>query len=189
MKMAPMPAITVPTALLAHADHAHAAAGESNLASLVLAALPVLVGAALLTRSRNATAGTVVVFSAAAGFVHAIVTPEHFREDFAVGLFTLAVTLGQMAVVVAGLNRPSRALWASAAAGNTVVLTIWALSRTTGLPVGPAPGTPEAVGLLDLACGAYEVAIVAGCLALALRGLKLKRIPVSAAAGMRFARP
>ena len=189
MKMTSMPAITVPTALLAHADQAHTAASDSNVASIVLAALPALVAAALLTRSWKSTATAVVVFSAAAGFVHAIVTPEHFREDFAVGLFTLAVTLGQMAVVVAGLNRPSRALWASAAAGNTVVLTIWALSRTTGLPVGPAPGTPESVGLLDLACGAYEVAIVAGCISLAMTGLRRIPTPTSTAAGMRFARP
>jgi hypothetical protein len=187
MKMAPMPAMTVPTVLLAHADHAHAAAGDSNIATLVLAALPVLAGAALLARSRSGAAAMVVLFSAAAGFVHAVVTPEHFREDFAVGLFTLAVTVGQMAVVVAGLNRPSRALWASAAAGNAAVLAIWALSRTTGLPVGPAPGTPETVGLLDLACGVYEVAIVTGCLALATRGLP--RIPTATAVGLPFARP
>ena len=91
-----------------------------------------------------------------------------------------------MAVVVVGLNRPSLALWASAAAGNTVALAIWAMSRTTGLPVGPAPGTPETVGLLDLACGAYEIAIVAACLALATRGSK--RIATPMAVGMRFAR-
>lgn len=165
-----MPVLALPTALLAHADQAHAAAGDSSGASLALAALPFLVGAVLLSRSRH-VAVTVVLFSAAAGFVHAVVTPEHFREDFAVGLFTLAVTVGQMAVVVSGLNRPSRTLWALAATGNAIVLGIWALSRTTGLPVGPVPGTPEAAGLLDLACAAYEVAVVAGSLALAANGL------------------
>jgi hypothetical protein len=169
--MAGMPFLAVPTALLAHADQTHAAASNSDVASLVLAALPFLCGAALLSRFRN-RAGAVVLFSAAAGFVHAAVTPEHFGEDYAVGLFTLAVTIGQMAVVVVGLNRPSRALWASAAAGNTFVLAIWALSRTTGLPVGPGPGVPEAVGLLDLACAAYEIAIVAGSLSLALATTK-----------------
>lgn len=177
--------MTVPSVLLAHADQVHAAAGGSNVASMVLAALPFLVGAAVLTRSRSRVTSAVVLFSAAAGFVHAVVTPEHFREDFAVGLFTLAVTVGQMAVVVAGLNRPSRALWVSAAAGNIVVLAIWALSRTTGLPVGPAPGTPEAVGLLDLASGAYEVAIVAGCLALAGKGLAARHSGQVTHAGAR----
>jgi hypothetical protein len=162
-----MPAIAVPTALLAHADHAHTAAGESGLSAILLAALPFLIAGVVLLRTRNAPTSTIVLFSAAAGFVHAVVTPEHFREDFAVGFFTLAVTVGQMAVVVAGLNRPSPRLWLSTAAGNAAVLAVWGLSRTTGLPVGPAAGTAEAIGLLDLACAAYEVAIIAGCLSLA----------------------
>jgi hypothetical protein len=165
--MAGMVLTTVPT-LLAHAGHAHAAAGDSNVASLVFAALPLLV-AAVLTHSRRGAVSTLVLLSAAAGFVHAVVTPAHFREDLAVGLFTLAVTVGQMAVVVAGLNRPTRPLWLAAALGNAAVLAIWAWSRTTGLPFGPNPGTPEPVGLLDLACATYEVAIVAAGLNLAGR--------------------
>ena len=36
-----------------------------------------------------------------------------------------------------------------------------------GVPVGPEPWTPEAVGFLDLACAAYELASVVGCLGLA----------------------
>jgi hypothetical protein len=157
--------ITATTALLAHAGHVDAVAGGSHLPSMVVAALPFMVGAALLGRARNGATATVALFSAAAGFIHAVVTPDHFGEGLAVGLFMLAVTVGQMAVVVAALNRPSRVLWTAAAVANTLVLAIWALSRTTGLPIGPEPWTPEAVGLLDLACAAYEVAIVAGCLA------------------------
>jgi hypothetical protein len=169
--MTPMPAVTVPTALLAHADQAHAAAGDSNVGSLLLAALPLLAVGVVLARTRQATASTVALLSAAAGFVHAVITPEHFREDAAVGLFTLAVTVGQMAVVVIGLNRPTRRLWLAAAAGNTAVLAVWAWSRTTGLPVGPNPGTAEPVGLLDAACAAYEFMIVAACLTLAGLGV------------------
>jgi hypothetical protein len=171
-----MPAITVSTALLAHADHGHAAAqlGGPGLLPLLVAVLPFVAGGALLLRSRDAAA-TVVLFSAAAGFVHAMVTPEHFREDVAVGLFTLAVTVAQMAVVVAGLNQPSRRLWLVAAAGNAAVLAVWALSRTTGLPVGPEPWAAEGIGLIDLACSAYEVAIVAGCFSLATAGGRVAR--------------
>jgi len=105
----------------------------------------------------------------------------HFREDPAAGLFTLAVTGVQMAVVVAGLNRPSRALWLASVAGNAAVLAIWAWSRTVGLPVGPNPGTAEPVGFLDLACAAYEVAIVHGSLILAGRRGLMARPSGSAA--------
>jgi hypothetical protein len=157
--------IAAPTALLAHAGHVDAVAGGSHLSSMVVAALPFAAGAALLGRARNGATTAVALFSAAAGFIHAMVTPDHFGEGFAVGLFMLAVTIGQMAVVVAALNRPSRIVWAGAAVANTLVLAIWVVSRTTGLPIGPEPWTPEAVGLLDLACAAYEIAVVAGCLA------------------------
>jgi hypothetical protein len=155
----------VPTALLAHAGHVHQGGG-SGLPALVLVALPFLAGAALTGRSRDAVAWTVVLFSAAAGFVHAVVTPEHFQEGAAAGLFTLAVTLGQMLVVVAGLNWPSRKLWRWSAVANAAVVVIWVASRTTGVPIGPAPWTAEPAGLLDVACSAYELAIVAGCVAM-----------------------
>ena len=143
-----MPAITVSTALLAHADHGHAAAqlGGPGLLPLLVAALPFVAGGALLLRSRDAATATVVLFSAAAGFVHAMVTPEHFREDVAVGLFTLAVTVAQMAVVVAGLHRPSRPLWLVAATGNAAVLAVWALSRTTACRSAPSRGPPRGSG-------------------------------------------
>ena len=69
-----------------------------------------------------------------------------------------------MAVVVAALHRPSQVLWTSTAIGTIAVLGVWALSRTVGVPIGPHPWTPEPTGLLDVACAAYETAIVAGCL-------------------------
>lgn len=163
-----MPAFMVHTALLAHVGHVDQVSVPGpgvgpGLAGLVLVALPLVGGAVLLARSRNPLLSTVVLFSAAAGFIHAMITPEHFQEGALVGLFTLAMTLGQMAVVVLALNRPSRALWRGGLVGNMAVLAIWAASRSTGLPVGSAPWTAEPVGLLDLACAAYEVALIASC--------------------------
>jgi hypothetical protein len=174
-----MAPITTPAVVLAHAGHAHAAApGGTRLAWLVLAALPFLVGA-VLGRARDGAVATIALFSAAAGFVHAVVTPEHFAEAGVVGVFFVAVTVGQMAVVVAALNRPSWALWVSAAVGNAAMVGIWVLSRTIGVPIGPEPWTPEAVGLLDLACAAYEIAIVVGCLGLARTSLVVGYSPAT----------
>ena len=69
----------------------------------------------------------------------------------------------QLVWVVPVLRRPSTRALRWGAVGNLAVLAIWAASRTTGLPIGPHPWETEPVGLLDLACGAYEIAIVAGC--------------------------
>jgi uncharacterized membrane protein YbaN (DUF454 family) len=173
MRIVLMPTLLAPTALLAHAGHAHEAGG-AGVAYAVLAALPFLL-AALLVRSREAATWNVVLFSATAGFIHASVTPEHFQEGLAVGLFMLAVTVAQMTVVVAGLNRPSRALWLVTAAGNAAVLAIWVWSRTSGLPVGPTAGMVEPVGFLDLTCAAYEAALIAGCVTLARQSCATKQ--------------
>jgi len=158
-----MPTAMLSTAVLAHAGHVHDLSG-TRVPLPLLAALAVVVGGALPARARNGVTAAVVLCSASAGTIHAVVTPEHFQENLAFGLFFLAVTAWQMAVVIAALHRPSRVLWSSTVAGNVVVLAIWAFSRTTGLPIGPHPWTAEPAGLLDLACAAYEIGVVAGCL-------------------------
>jgi len=174
--MAAMSNLAAPTLLLGHAGHVdHVArlagtnAAPGFFAALALVAVAaVAVRRALLPLSRDGLMAAVALCSAGAGAVHALVTPEHFQEHAAFGLFFLGVTLWQMAVVVAALHRPSRALWTSTAVGTVAVLAIWAASRTTGLPFGPEAWMPEPTGFLDLACGAYEVAVVAACLRLAL---------------------
>jgi|GEM_PF-2544111 len=151
--------------LLAHAGHVDDLGG-SHVPLPFLAGLAVVVGGFLPARAGDGVTAAVVLCSAAAGTIHAVVTPDHFHETVLFGLFFLAVTVWQMAVVVAALHRPTRGLWTSTAVGTIAVLGIWALSCTAGVPIGPHPWTPEPTGLLDLACAAYEAAIVAGCLRL-----------------------
>ena len=160
--------ITASTVVLAHAAHGEAGGpGSSPVFLLFLMALPVLLGSALLLRGRDPVTSAVCLFSAGAGAIHAIVTPEHLQEDLRFGVFFLVITVLQLVWVVPVLRRPSTRALMLGAVGNLAVLAIWAISRTTGLPIGPHPWETEPVGLLDLACGAYEVAIVAGCLWLA----------------------
>ena len=52
-------------------------------------------------------------------------------------------------------------------AGNAAVLGVWALSRTAGVPIGPARWTPEPVGVFDMASAVFEVAVIVGALWLA----------------------
>jgi hypothetical protein len=45
--------------------------------------------------------------------------------------------------------------------GLAAVIGLWLASRTIGLPVGPEPWTPEAVGTADIVCTALEAVVVA----------------------------
>ena len=102
--------------------------------------------------------------SAGTATIHFLVAPEHFREDFSSGLFFVVVATLQLAWGVAILAEESQKLYAGGAAGNAVVLGVWAVSRTMGLPFGPEAGTPEPVGLIDGLATAYEAIIVGGSL-------------------------
>jgi hypothetical protein len=102
--------------------------------------------------------------SAGAATIHFAVAPEHFREDFRFGLFFVVVATLQLAWGAAIVARDSRALYVGGGIGNAFVLGIWAVARTTGLPVGPEAWTPEPIGLLDGIATAYEAVLVAGSL-------------------------
>ena len=44
---------------------------------------------------------------------------------------------------------------------NGAMVAVWAVSRTTGLPVGPDPWMPEALGALDLLATGLEIVLIA----------------------------
>ena len=162
---------TATTTVLAHAAHgAHSAGPEApNLLGLlgVVGVPALLIFAVLLLRKRDVVTAAVCLCSASAAQLHALATGEHFQEHLAFGVFFMVVTLLQVGWIVAAVWRPSMATLAGGVGVNLVVLAVWVASRTTGLPVGPEPWTAESVGLLDLASGAFEVGVVAGCLWLA----------------------
>jgi len=99
-----------------------------------------------------------VVSSGAAAGVHAAVGPAHFREGLLLGMFFAGAALAQIGWSLAMTIRPSRALLIAALAGNSAVLLLWLATRTIGLP-GLLPG-PEAVGVWDVCCGIWELAVV-----------------------------
>ncbi|MGO4257631.1 hypothetical protein [Marmoricola sp. RAF53] len=118
-----------------------------------------------------------VVSSAAAAGVHAAVGPAHVREGLLLGLFFAGSALFQISwsVVVAGRGS-TRPLLLAGVVGNLAFLTLWAVTRTVGLPFGLLPG-PEAVGPWDLACGAWEASVVLSCAAVLRRGHGRHRLP------------
>jgi hypothetical protein len=83
--------------------------------------------------------------------LHAAVVPEHLAEWRAAGLFFVVLTVAQLGVAGLLLARLRPLLLLTAALVSAVPLGLWLYSRSVGLPFGPEPGVPEAVGLVDVA--------------------------------------
>lgn len=119
----------------------------------------------VLTATHRVLLPLAVVSSAAAAGVHAAVTPEHLQESLLLGLFLATAAVAQLAWAAAVAAHGSRPLLLVGACGDLALLTLWAVTRTLGLPFGLLPG-PEAIGPWDLACGAWELVTAGCCLAL-----------------------
>jgi hypothetical protein len=119
-----------------------------------LAALVSAVAAALLTRSITAVAA-----GGAAG-VHFAVAPEHFGEWWGFGLFFVLCAETQLAWALSWRVRAPR----GGAVASALLIVVWLVTRTTGLPFGPEPGEPEAIGAADLVTVALEAVTVAAVL-------------------------
>jgi hypothetical protein len=99
---------------------------------------------------------------AAAGGLHLAALPSHLGSSVVVGAFFAATALGQLLGAVLIAIRPSARTTVAVIIGNLAVLAIWAVSRTTGLPVGGEVGAPEPLALLDGLAAAAQVLVVAG---------------------------
>lgn len=100
--------------------------------------------------------------SVGAAAIHFAVIPEHFEEWVGFGLAFAVLGWFQVVWPFAYLDRPGRSLAWIAIAVNLATVGVWVWSRTAGLPVGPEPGMPEAIGAPDLVATAFELALVVG---------------------------
>jgi hypothetical protein len=108
---------------------------------------------------RAATAEPAVVAAAlslAAAAIHFAFAPEHFGEYTSHGAFFLGLGVLQAAWAVAVLVRPSRALRLLGLL-NAVVIGVWIVSRTVGIPRSAGA---EGIGLPDVLATAFEAGIV-----------------------------
>jgi hypothetical protein len=141
----------------------------SGGALLILATLFINAGRAVPARSAAGTkvaasldsiTVALVSLSAAAGTVHLAVAADHFAEYFLFGLFFIVAGVGQVAwaalVALAGASRTLLLL----ATGNLLIVALWAVSRTSGIPLGPNAGTPERIGFSDTVTTVFEVLVV-----------------------------
>lgn len=105
--------------------------------------------------------------SLAAALIHAAVAPEHFDEYTLFGVFFVSAALFQLAWAERMRRSPSnRLILIVGVAANLAIVTIWVVSRTAGVPLGPEAGVPEAIGAPDTICSIDELAIagIAGLL-------------------------
>ena len=100
---------------------------------------------------------------AVAGGLHLAALPGHLHASTAAGAFFAVTAAAQLLGAVLVATRPSSQTIRAVIAGNAAVLTLWATSRTAGLPTGGGLGVREPFGLLDGFAAAVEVlAVVAG---------------------------
>lgn len=109
------------------------------------------------------------VVSLATAAIHFAVMGEHFEEYAPFGVFFSVVAWLQALWALAVIVAPSRRVLVSGLVGNALVVVVWLVSRTTGLPLGPEPGAPEPAAFLDVLSTLLEVGIVIGTAALLVR--------------------
>jgi hypothetical protein len=119
----------------------------------------------------------VALFSLGAAAVHVFVIERHFAEYWLFGAFFLVLAVLQAAWAIAVVARPGRRLLVLGAAGNLIVVTVWLVTRTVGLPVGPDAGSPEAVAFVDLAATVFEAVVVVGVFVLLTGRVAGRSIP------------
>lgn len=110
------------------------------------------------------------VTSLATAGIHFAVMSEHFAEYALFGVFFSLVAWFQALWALGIVMAPIRPLLLTGAVVNTLVVLVWVVSRTTGLPIGPDRGIAESAAFLDVLSTVLEVVIVAATAALLLRG-------------------
>jgi hypothetical protein len=131
------------------------------------AGIPACPGKASVRRSGSSWLQVTALASFGAALVHVAVMPDHFRESVMYGLFFLGASVGQSAFGVLILARPSRHLVMAGIIGSALLILLWMVSRTWGVPIGPDNGATESFGVLDALATSYEaVTVIFGLLAI-----------------------
>lgn len=102
------------------------------------------------------------VLSALAGFIHILVTPDHFEEWIGYGLFFLVASTAQFMFALLLLAHGSnRDLLLAGIVGNGLIIALWLVTRTVGIPFfGPEAGEVEPVGVIDTVSKLVEGALI-----------------------------
>ncbi|MGD8398652.1 MAG: hypothetical protein PVG11_07330 [Anaerolineae bacterium] len=91
------------------------------------------------------------VLAGALGIIHMLATPLYFEQWLGYGVFFIAVAVLQvMYSMTLAVNPPHRVLLWTGIAGNVLIVALWVITRTVGIPFfGPMAGEVLPVGFLD----------------------------------------
>ena len=123
---------------------------------------------------REPVAVACALLSTGAAVIHFAVLGEHWREWWGYGLFFGVAAWLQLAWAVALLSRASSRLLIAGAVANLAIALLWLVTRTGGVPAGPAFGEAEAATFPDVLATAFEVTL--GIAAFAVAALHLERV-------------
>jgi hypothetical protein len=148
----------------AAAEHAEEEEEAGASAGAIVSAILISVAGAavaLLAAARGRGQEVVALLSIGAAVIHFAVVAEHFDEWWLTGLFFLALAAFQLVWALLVLWSPSRLLYLAGAVANALVVVLWIVSRTSGVPVGPEAGEAEPVALPDSLATGFEIVLVA----------------------------
>lgn len=132
--------------------------------------------------------GIVSTMALAAGAIHLAQIPVHLEEGWMFVAFFMVVGIVQLAAALLLLvPRPVGWFWFGIG-GSGLIIGLWIVSRTLGLPFGVGPGRPEELGTADAAATLAEaVTIIALGLWLRFRSHPGDRWALGAAIGLLVA--
>jgi hypothetical protein len=84
-----------------------------------------------------------------AGLIHLQAAGDHIAEYALFAVFFALLATAQFAWGVAICRSPARGLLGAGAVVSLLVVMLWAVSRTIGLPIGPEAWSPAPVGSLS----------------------------------------
>jgi hypothetical protein len=119
----------------------------------------------------------VALLSAGAAAIHFAVANSHFDEYTLYGVFFVASGVAQLIWPLLVLFRPTRPLLLLGAVGNLLIVALWGVDRTWGLPIGPEHWKPETLGFADAASSSFEILLALGALALLAPSLRAQAYP------------
>lgn len=102
----------------------------------------------------------IVALSAAGGVIHAKAFIDHAGHYWLFGAFFAVLTYAQVVWAVRVYRRPDdHRVMMAGAIGGLVIVGIWLVSRTVGLPFGPWAHRAEPVGIADVTASLDELVL------------------------------